>query len=112
MAAIRFHRPIPILLLDSRAIQRRCVAQLLGLPLVQPPDQLRVVAQRLIPIWLILILMMMILQCRLSSLTTPESAVSPSSTHLNMLLLPFKCSTYYIRWGGSGVGRLELLGVE
>jgi hypothetical protein len=88
------------------------VTRLLGLPLVKPPDQLRVVAQRLIPIWLILILMM-ILQCRPSSLTTPESAstISPSSAHLNMLL-PFNSSTNYIRRGGSGVGRLELLGVE
>ena len=85
------------------------MARLLGLPLVQPPDQLRVVAQRLIPFCLVLILMM---QCRLSCLTTPESAstISPSSAHLNV---PFvKCGTRHVRRGGPGVGRLELLGVE
>ena len=85
MAASGFHGPVPMLLLDSRAIERSCVTRLLGLPLVQPPDQLRVVTQRLIPFWLVLILRMVV-QCRLSSLTTPESpsTITPSGTHLRV----------------------------
>ena len=54
----------------------------------------------------------MVVQCRLSSLTTPESAttITPSGTHLRVPGV--KCSTHHVGRGGPGVGRLELLGVE
>ena len=111
MAASGFHGPVPKLLFDSRASQGSCVGRFLGLPLVQPPDQLRVKAQRLIPFWLVLILRMVV-QGRLSSLTTPESpsTITPSGTHLHVPVV--KCGTHHVGRGGPGVGRLELLGVE
>jgi len=111
MAASGFHGPVPKLLLDSRASQGSCVGRFLGLPLVQPPDQLRVVAQRLIPFWLVLILRMVV-QCRLSSLTTPESAttIPPSGAYLRVPVI--KAGTHHVGRSGPGVGRLELLGVE
>jgi hypothetical protein len=109
MAASGLHGPVPKLLLDSRASQGSCVGRFFGLSLVQPPDQLRVVAQRLIPFCLVLIL---IVQCRLSSLTTLESAsaIPPSGAHLRVPGV--NCGTHHVRRGGPGIGRLELLGVE
>ena len=109
MAASGFHGAVPKLLLDSRASQRSCVGRLLGLSLVQPPDQLRVVTQRLIPFWLVLILMV---QGCLSSLTTLESAsaIPPSGAHLRVPGVHY--GTHHVCRGSPGVGRLELLGVE
>ena len=85
------------------------VARLLGPPLIQPPDQLRVVIQGLIPFWLVQIPM---IRCHLSNFITPESAstIFHVSAHLNVPF--FYRGAHHVRRGGPGVGRLKLLRVE